>query len=112
MDKEQSFKTVMASIATVYDKAITPELAQMYWETLNFAKPEHLQWALRDHMANKSEGRFMPKPAHLIAHIENYQAHEKRQAEIVQQLEDSRKEKQPVDKTVGLQTLKKLKAEL
>lgn len=112
MDKEHSFKSVMASIATMYDKQITRELVIMYWDTLSFAKPEHLQRALSDHIADKEQGRFMPKPAHLIAWIESYQAHDKRQTEMRQQLEQSRIEKKPQNKTEGLEILKKLKAEL
>ena len=114
MTKEQNFKTVMATIATVYDKALTTELIQIYWGALSFARPEHLAKALNDHIADEHEGRFMPKPAHLIGYIRQFQAHDKRQEELAMQITASKRmlEKPTADPATGKRALYELRAAL
>lgn len=88
MDKAETFKSVMLAIATVYDKQITEEIAKMYWASLSFAKPEHLQKAMEAHLADQNEGKWMPKPAHLIAYIRMYEQQEKSAIELERQIKE------------------------
>lgn len=100
MDNENNFKTVMATIATVYDKSLSPELLNIYWGSLGGFDAGHLAKALKLHIDDPVEGRFCPKPAHLIAHIKPMQEAAKRKLAFDSQMNSriERKEKSPEDK--------------
>jgi len=63
-DREAFFAT-MALVAEVYGKPFSPERLALYWELLRHIELEPFQRAVRRHMANSDEGRFVPTPAHI-----------------------------------------------
>jgi hypothetical protein len=114
MDNETNFKTVMATIATVYDKNLSPELLNIYWSSLSGYKACYLANALKLHIDDPVEGRFCPKPAHLIAHILPMQDSEKRSLEFDKQIGHriERKETTAEDRSRISEMLRELKNEI
>jgi hypothetical protein len=100
MNNQDNFKTVMATIGAVYDKDLSAELLQIYWQSLGGFDAGHLAKALKLHIDDPVEGRFCPKPAHLIAHIKPMQEAAKRKIAFDSQMNNriERKEKTPADK--------------
>ena len=98
MTNENRFKQAMAALAVTYDKALEPARIEMYWKALNGFNPDYLDKAVALHIADKSEGKWFPMPAHLISHIEEMMAAEKRRGaaalDDVKRIE--RAERQPV----------------
>lgn len=86
MDNQTNFKIVMATISTVYNKELSAEFINIYWSILGGYKSEFLTKSLQLHIEDQDEGRFCPKPAHLIAHIKNMQGAEKRSIEFNNQM--------------------------
>ena len=98
MTNENRFKQAMAALAAVYQNALQPERIVMYWETLNRFNPDYLDNAVKLHIADPVDGKWFPKPAHLIGHINEMMAAEKRRGaaalDDVKRIE--RAERQPV----------------
>lgn len=112
MDNLNNFKQVMAMLAVNYDKEIKTELIGIYWELLGGYKPEHLAQAAKDHMADENEGRFFPKPANLIGHINKLLAKDRASQKIELYLENHSKPKELSDKTKGQKAVKQMLKEL
>jgi len=62
---------------------MTPEMIAMYWTALGSHNPRYLEQAVKDHIADPIEGKWFPKPAHLIGHIEKYKAKDKSMQELL-----------------------------
>lgn len=77
MDNQNRFKQAMAALAAVYQNAMQNEQILMYWEALQGFKPDHLDLAVKDHIADTEQGQWFPKPAQLISHIRKYEARDK-----------------------------------
>lgn len=56
----------------------------MYWTALGSFNPRHLEQAVKDHIADPVDGKWFPKPAHLIGHIEKHQARDKARREMLE----------------------------
>jgi hypothetical protein len=97
MTNENRFKQAMAALAAVYQNAMQAEQIAIYWDSLGRFNPDHLDKAVKLHIADTKDGKWFPKPAHLISHINELMAAEKRRGAIahdeVKRLE--RAERQP-----------------
>lgn len=83
MMDENRFKQALAVLATVYSsKELQPELIHIYWQTLGGSNPDHLDQAVKAHIADPEHGQWFPKPAHLIKYIAQYVQADKIRAEI------------------------------
>ena len=69
MDNQNNFQQTMLKISEVYGKELTPVFISVYWDALGGFKPQHLTKALDLHIASPQEGKWPPKPAHLIEYI-------------------------------------------
>ncbi len=85
MDSQSNFKTEMLKISEMYNKELTTTVLKIYWEALGGFKPEHLTKALNLHLADPVEGKWPPKPAHLIGYIQDMVAREKSKAAYIAQ---------------------------
>ena len=114
MTNENRFKQAMAALAAVYQNVLQPEQILMYWETLGRFNPNHLDSAVKLHIADSGEGKWFPKPAHLIGHMKPMIEQEKRQLEHTNQLANriERKESTPADKKRISEMLKGLMDEI
>lgn len=97
MTNQNRFKQAMAGLAAVYQNVLQSEQMAMYWDALGRFNPDHLDKAVKLHIADPKDGKWFPKPAHLISHINEMMAAEKRRGAIahddVRRLE--RAERQP-----------------
>lgn len=85
MSNQSNFKTEMLKISEMYNKELTTTVLKIYWEALKEFKPEHLTKALNLHLADPVEGKWPPKPAHLIGYILDMVAREKSKAAYIAQ---------------------------
>lgn len=67
-DKKQ-FATILNRTAALYDKAIDVEVMRVYFNALSAWPIEQVSKALQDHIQSVERGRFMPKPADVIANL-------------------------------------------
>lgn len=79
---EQRFKQALAVLATVYNNELKPELIHIYWEVFKSCNPDHLDRAVKAHIADPEHGQWFPKPAHLMKYITGYVAADKTRYEI------------------------------
>tara|TARA_R110000772_G_scaffold43692_2_gene100676 strand:- start:7752 stop:8102 length:351 start_codon:yes stop_codon:yes gene_type:complete len=100
MNNENRFKQAMAALAAVYQNTLQSEQMMMYWETLGGYNPNYLDRAVKLHIADTDQGKWFPKPAHLIGYIKPMIQHDNRQLEQSKQLANriERKESTPADK--------------
>lgn len=77
MTNGNRFKQAMAALAAVYQNAMQAEQIAIYWDALGRFNPDHLDKAVKAHIADTKEGKWFPKPAHLIGHINELMAAEK-----------------------------------
>lgn len=82
MSNENRFKQSMAVLVSVYNNNLTPEMIQIYWQVLGGCNPDHLDRAVKAHIADSQEGKWFPKPAHLIGYIAGYVASDKNRQAI------------------------------
>jgi len=85
MDNQSNFQQTMLKISEVYSRELTPVALGVYWEALGGVKPEHLAKALNLHLADPVDGKWPPKPAHLIGYIQDMVAREKSKAAYIAQ---------------------------
>ena len=110
MDSKTNFQQTMLKISEVYSKELTPVFLSVYWETLGGFKPEHLSKAVNQHMASPQDGKWCPKPAHLIEYIQIMVSNDKRNtAYIAQQNQIPHKPPSEEDKARISAMLKELK---
>ena len=95
MTNENRFKQAMAALAAVYQNSLQAEQMMMYWETLGSFNPDHLDNAVKLHLADSDQGKWFPKPAHLIGYIKPMIEQDKRKIEQTNQL-TNRIERKPV----------------
>lgn len=69
MTNENRFKQAMAALASIYQNTLQAEQVAMYWKVLGKFNPDHLDKAVELHIADKVDGKWFPKPAHLIMYI-------------------------------------------
>ena len=63
------FLMMLTGIAEVYDKRLTATTQALYWDALKGYALDDLDAALKAHVTTPEAGRFMPKPADLIARL-------------------------------------------
>ncbi len=64
------FAQLMATLGELYGKTITATFSEIYWRTLERFDIKDVQQAVRQHIADPDNGKFMPKPADLLHWIE------------------------------------------
>lgn len=98
MTNENRFKETMLWLATACDHALGAERMSIYWDVLGMFNPDYLAKAAKLHIQDPVDGKWFPKPAHLIGHINEMMAAEKRRGaaalDDVKRIE--RAERQPV----------------
>ena len=67
------FDKIMVGMATFYDRQLGKAELGMYWQTLNNLSYELLNSAVNRHVKDPQHGRFMPKPADIIAQVKSVQ---------------------------------------
>lgn len=65
-DKPQ-FIAAIAGIATFYGTELPKMSLEIYWDALKHMDLGSVKEAIRSHIQDTEHGRWMPKPAHLIA---------------------------------------------
>ena len=70
MDKNTVFKSVLATLNEIYDKKLSPEAQQIWWNALKAYDSEQIATAMQRHLSDPDSGRFAPKPADFIAKIQ------------------------------------------
>ncbi len=64
-DKGQ-FVAMLAAVAAVYGKEVSPGVIDVYWAALSAYDIDAVRQAFDRHVKNPDSGQFMPKPADLI----------------------------------------------
>lgn len=70
MDKNAVFKSILATLNEIYDKKLSAEAQQIWWNVLKPYDAEQIANAMQRHLSDPDSGRFAPKPADFIAKIE------------------------------------------
>jgi len=83
MGNENRFKQSMAALVAVYQNVLQPETIAIYWDALGRFNPDHLDKAVRAHIADTKEGKWFPKPANLISFIKQCEERDRQHQEIV-----------------------------
>jgi hypothetical protein len=65
----KKFASLLAGLGEMYDKEITPMMADMYWDALKEFDYEAVSKAAQLHMKNPEGGQFFPKVADLVRHL-------------------------------------------
>jgi hypothetical protein len=65
--KQELFVNVLMNVGEVYDKEITKNMLNIYWKILKVYDLKDIQIAIQQHLLDPVEGRFFPKPAHILA---------------------------------------------
>ena len=114
MTNENRFKETMLWLATACDHTLGAERMSIYWDVLGMFNPDYLAKAARLHIQDPVDGKWFPKPAHLIGHMKPMIEQEKRQLEQTNQLANriERKESTPADKKRISEMLKGLMDEI
>lgn len=69
LDKKQ-FAELMNATLGIYEKEVTKETLVMWWNALMPYSIEIVREALNRHITDKDNGRFAPRPAHILAWID------------------------------------------
>ncbi len=64
------FLRLMASLGTLYGKAMDKPLVAMYWAALQCFELPAVKRALEAHVKHPDTGQYMPKPADIVRHLE------------------------------------------
>lgn len=70
MNKETVFKQLLATMNEIYDKPLTQQAQDIWWEMLKPYSADELAMAMQAHLKDPEAGRFAPKPADIIGKIE------------------------------------------
>lgn len=114
MSNDIRFKQSMAALAAVYQNNITPEMIKVYWQHLGSQNPDHLEMAINSHIDNPNDGKYFPKPAHLISYINEIKAKIKRDEYFNDQKERKRIKHVKTQEQIetGMAAIKKMKEQL
>ena len=66
-----AFYRLLIGIGELYDKTLSTAAQVLYWDALSKYELADLDAALKAHVTTPDAGRFMPKPADLIARLPN-----------------------------------------
>ena len=69
-DDQNKFKETLLGITITYDKDFSETQVKIWWSLFKSYSIEDFKSAVRKHLLNPVDGMFMPKPAHIIKHIE------------------------------------------
>jgi hypothetical protein len=67
----KKFATLLTSLGELYSKPMSEILIEIYWQVLKKYSLQEIKTAVRACVTEESDGRFMPKPADIIRHINN-----------------------------------------
>lgn len=65
-----AFKNLIIASMSIYQQEVTNGILQLWWSSLKAFDFSQVNAAFGRHLLDKTEGRFTPKPAHIIAHLE------------------------------------------
>lgn len=80
-DKAQ-FAQMMIGTMQIYGKQPSEMVIQLYWSVLERFTIEQVEHGLKAHLNDPEQGKFQPKPADIIRHIEGTKADRKTLAEV------------------------------
>jgi hypothetical protein len=69
MSVKQAVARELLACGSIYNRAATKELVEIYADCLAAYSPEQITTAFRSHIADPDRGQFFPKPADLIAQL-------------------------------------------
>lgn len=69
MDKQQIFKSIIATLHEIYDKQLSIEGQKIWWNAFKQYSAEQIATAMQKHIEDPDVGKFAPKPADIIAKI-------------------------------------------
>lgn len=67
--EKKEFSAQLLGIGEVYGKAVSPQIAEIYWQTLKKYELSEVSNAFSQHLVNTDSGQFFPKPADLVKFI-------------------------------------------
>lgn len=70
---QERFKIILAGVCEIYSKRISPQLIQMYWQSLKPVTIDQFDSAVQKHMLDPKNGRFFPIPADIMRNIDGQQ---------------------------------------
>ena len=79
-DKQQFAEMIIATME-LYNKHPSKMAIKMYWNVLERFSIEQVEHGLKAHLNDTEQGKFQPKPADIIRHIEGTKADRKTAAE-------------------------------
>jgi len=79
-DKQQFAEMIIATME-LYNKHPSKMAIKMYWSVLERFSIEQVEHGLKAHLNDTDQGKFQPKPADIIRHIEGTKADRKTAAE-------------------------------
>tara|TARA_R110001606_G_scaffold385158_1_gene548545 strand:- start:36628 stop:37218 length:591 start_codon:yes stop_codon:yes gene_type:complete len=69
-----NFESLLRGIADVFSTTktivVNRPMLQVYFMTLNRFSYEQVEWAIGEHLIDSVDGKFFPKPANIIKHLE------------------------------------------
>jgi hypothetical protein len=65
-DDMAQFAALMQGVATLYGKAMSTTLTEIYWQALSEYSLAAVHDAIHRHVTHPDTGQFMPKPADLV----------------------------------------------
>lgn len=66
----QRFAVMLAGLGELYNRKMSPQLADVYWHALEGYDITDVERAASRHMTNPDSGQFMPKPADFVRLID------------------------------------------
>lgn len=81
MTKDQAYKTVLATIAEIYDKQLSKQGRAIYWDSIKEFTAREMLLSIKAHIADPDRGRFAPKPADLHNQVNTLREKDRRIAE-------------------------------
>ena len=71
LDTDKSaFKNLVIASISIYQQEVTNDMLRLWWAALQKFEFSQVSEAFGRHLLDKNEGKFSPKPAHIIAHLE------------------------------------------
>jgi hypothetical protein len=69
ISEKNDFLKLMASIAELYSKPLSPSMLEIYWAIFKDYPLVKIKKSIHLHLLHPDQGRFMPKPADLLKYL-------------------------------------------
>lgn len=65
-----NFKNLVIASISIYQQEVTNDVLRLWWAALQKFEFSQVSEAFSRHLLDKNEGKFPPRPAHIIAHLD------------------------------------------